>query len=112
LGPAIDRFEARFPDAMFDPGEIEVAARWPPGPRPDGEGYAHAWFGGFLQPTDGMGRPDWSAKAPIAFAVLIEYGGSGGRRSGPLAKQVAAELLSVLGPALDPDNGSSGHAER
>jgi hypothetical protein len=35
--------------------------------------------------------------------VLVEFGGSGGRTSGVLAKEIAAELLSVFGPDLDVD---------
>ncbi len=100
---AKDRFVAAHPKATFDPGDIRVATHWPPVPSPDGGNYSHAWFGGFLQPIDSDRRPDWSAGSRIAFAILVEYGGSGGRTSGPLAKAVAAELLDALGPELDPD---------
>jgi hypothetical protein len=31
----------------------------------------------------------------------VEFGGSGGRTSGPLAKEIAAVLLDALGPDLD-----------
>ncbi len=41
-------------------------------------------------------------------SVLIEFGGSGGRTSGPLGRDVAATLLSVLGPDLDPDYRGAG----
>lgn len=99
MGPAIERFETEHPAATFDPSGIEVAGHWPPDPAADGE-YSHAWFGGFLQRTGPDGRPDWTVTPRIAFAVLIEFGGSGGRVSGPLAKEVAAELLAVFGPEL------------
>ncbi len=109
--PAIKRFEAEHPRATFDPSGIEVASRWPAEPPPDDD-YSHAWFGGFLQALHPDGSPDWSATPRVAFAVLVEFGGSGGRTSGPLAKRVAAELLEVLGPDLDPNAVSSGPLRR
>lgn len=99
--PAIERFRREHPLWKFDPDSVEVATRWPSHPSSDGENYSHAWFGAFLQPLDSAGRPDWSQEAPIAFAVLVEFGGSGAQTSGPLAVQVAAELLNVLGPDLE-----------
>lgn len=94
--PAIDRFVALHPQATFDRARVEVASRWPSQPPPDGERYSHAWFGGFLQALDATGQPDWSKPPPVAFAVLVEFGGSGGRTTGPLAKRVAAELVAML----------------
>ena len=99
--PAMERFRHEHPSWTFDPARVEVASRWPTHPPPDGEHHSHAWFGGFLQPLDGHHQPDWSREAPVAFAVLVEFGGSGGQTSGPLATQVAAELLDALGPELD-----------
>jgi hypothetical protein len=95
--PAIERFRREHPLWKFDPARVEVVGRWPPYPSPDGENYSHAWFGAFLQPLDAHRQPDWSREAPIALAVLIEFGGSGAQTSGPLATQVAAEALDVLG---------------
>jgi len=95
--PAIERFRREHPLWKFDPARVEVAGRWPPYPSPDGENYSHAWFGAFLQPLDAHRQPDWSREAPIALAVLIEFGGSGAQTSGPLATQVATEALDVLG---------------
>ncbi len=100
---AIEEFRARYPGAAFDPKQATVATKWPPRPPPPDDKYSHAWFGGYLQEIDGVGRPIWSKEPPIAFAVLIEFGGSGGRTSGPLARQVARELLDVFGPELNPD---------
>ena len=99
--PAIERFRREHPLWKFDPARVEVVGRWPPYPSPDGENYSHAWFGAFLQPLDAHRQPDWSREAPIALAVLIEFGGSGAQTSGPLATQVAAEALDVLGGQLD-----------
>jgi cell division protein FtsI/penicillin-binding protein 2 len=99
--PAITRFTAEHPLATFDRDAVEVATKWPPHPPPDGERYAHAWFAGYLQKLDEGGQPDWSAAPRIAFAVLVEFGGSGGRTSGVLAKRVAAELVDILGPELN-----------
>ena len=70
-------------------------------PPPCGEGHAHAWFGGFLQKKAPDGAPDWSAVPPFAFALLVEYGSSGGRTSGPLARRVAGLLTETLGAELN-----------
>ena len=104
-GPVLDRFERDVPFATFDPDEVEVADRWPVSPPESGEHHSHAWFGGYLQAIHANGRPDWSRRPRIAFAVLVEFGGSGGRTSGPLAQRVAGEILETLGPGLDPDAG-------
>jgi hypothetical protein len=105
--PATRIFEREHPTAVLDPSGIEVARTWPPTPASDGE-YAHAWFGGFLQALGPDGSPAWELTPRIAFAVLIEYGGSGGRTSGPLAREVAGELLAVFGPDLLLEPHSSG----
>ncbi|MBI1827478.1 MAG: hypothetical protein HY287_05390 [Planctomycetes bacterium] len=98
---AIRRFEADYPRATFDAENVTVACRWPKGTPPEGENFSHAWFGGFLQARDSSGRPDWSVEPTVAFAALVEYGGSGGQTSGPLAKRIASELLEILGPNLN-----------
>jgi len=102
--PAIDRFVAQHPEASLDPDAVEVASKWPPYPPAEGGSHSHAWFGGYLQALDDHGQPDWSREPRLAFAVLIEFGGSGGRTSGPLARKVAAELLEVFGSALDEES--------
>lgn len=104
---AIERFRREHPEATFDAQAVEVASRWPITPPPQGEEHSHAWFGGFLQRRDAHGHPDWSRPSPMAFAVLVEFGGSGGRTSGPLAQQVSATLLDVFGPELDPAAGGA-----
>lgn len=109
---ATKRFIADHPQAVFDPAKVEVATRWPPHPPPPGEKFSHAWFDGYLQALDAAGRPDWSRTPRLAFAVLVEFGGSGGRTAGPLAKAVVAELLNVFGPALDTDAYAVGQARR
>ena len=102
---AMERFRYQHPSTPLDAASVEVATRWPPHPPAGEEDYSHAWFGGFLQEIDASGQPVWSRNPRVAFAVLIEFGGSGGRTSGPLATKVAEELLNVLGPELDPDAG-------
>lgn len=99
--PAIQRFQARYPGAVFEPAQVTVAERWPRNAQKDDDD-AHAWFAGFLQPLGRDGQPDWGRTPSIAFAVLVEFGGSGGRVSGPIARAVAEELLEVLGPSLAP----------
>jgi len=99
---AVERVELDHPGSTIT--ELEVEAVWPFDPgylQGEPTSFAHAWFAGFLQPRDADGSADWSRDGRIAFAVLVEYGGSGGHVAGPLAKQVAADLIEILGPALD-----------
>ena len=102
---AIERFSREYPNVAFDSEKVEVAARWPLTPPTHGEEHSHAWFGGFLQPLGAGGEPDWSRTAPLAFAILVEFGGSGGRTSGPLAQKVSAILLDAFGPDLTVSTG-------
>lgn len=97
---AIERFVRLHPAATFDPKGVKVASKWPTTPPSSGDHHSHAWFGGFLQPIDGDGQPDWSAEPRIAFAALVEFGGSGGRTSGPLAKRIAAAVIDRYGDDL------------
>ena len=80
---------------------MTVARRWPPDPPVGGGKHSHAWFGGYLQEVDERGDPDWSKEPRIAFAVLVEFGGSGGRTSGPLARDVARQVIEVFGEDLE-----------
>mgnify|MGYP001559010717 CR=1 FL=1 len=102
MEPALQRFRTEFPDATADLGNVEVASRWPTRPPREGEHHSHAWFGGYLQPVDEAGRADLHRPAPIAFALLVEYGGSGGQTAGPTAKRMADAIFDVLGPLLRP----------
>jgi len=111
-GETIKRFTSDHSDATFTPAQVEVARRWPRHPPPTGEQFSHAWFGGYLQVLDAAGQPDWSRKPHIAFTVLVEFGGSGGRTSGPLAKAVVAELLEVFGPDLDVESHTIAQVDR
>ena len=99
--PAIKRFQREHPDATFEVAQVKPFRYWPLDPPPVGQRHAHAWFAGFLQATGPDGRADWSEPPRIAFAVLIEFGGSGGRVSGPLGKAIAAEMLDVFGENLE-----------
>jgi len=47
------------------------------------------------------GGPDWSKTPHIAFVALVEFGGSGGRTSGPLAKKIASAVLERYGDDLE-----------
>jgi len=98
---AIMRFERLYPAAAFDPDAIEVASQWPRVPPESGDNHSHAWFGGYLQARTPGGEPDWSREPRIAFAALVEFGGSGGRTSGPLAKRIASTVLDVFGEDLE-----------
>ena len=99
---AKQRFEYRFREQGFEPTGFEVSRRWPANVSPD-QKCSHAWFTGYLQAIDSHRRPIWSKTPRVAFAVMLEYGGSGGRTSGPVGREVARILIETLGPNLDPD---------
>ena len=61
----------------------QAAGWWPWSPRENPTKPTHAWFIGFAPPR----RPQ------VAVAVLIEYGGSGGKIAGPVARDVFEMLL-------------------
>ncbi len=69
------------------------AAYWPAEASKDRQ-HSHAWFVAFLQPKGADGLPDWNAQARIAIAVLLEFGGSGGRSSGPVCREVAELIIN------------------
>ncbi|MCO6435954.1 MAG: hypothetical protein J5J06_02575 [Phycisphaerae bacterium] len=97
---AIERFKFDYPGATPIEDEIEIASRWPEEPPPDSERHSHAWFGGYLQRKSVTGGADFSQTPRVAFALLVEFGGSGGRTTGPLAMEVSSTLLDVLGRDL------------
>lgn len=99
---AVKKFKRQFPTATLERDDVEVASHWPPQPPPPGDRYSHAWFGGYLQKLDAFGQPDWTSTPSVAFAVLVEFGGSGGRTNGPLVKRLA-QILVDFGFA-DADN--------
>jgi len=63
--------------------EIRLAGKT--GTAEDASGADHAWFAGYV-PAE---RPR------VAFVVVLEHGGSGGKAAGPLAKQFVTSLLSL-----------------
>ncbi len=101
---AIEEFQRLYPQAILDErANVRVEAYWPPNPDDSDERYAHAWFAGYLQPVDSYGRALHDQPPPIAFALVVEFGGSGGFTAGPIAKDVAAIICDHLGESLDPD---------
>ena len=82
---------------------MTIETRWPPVPSPEGKDHAHSWFAAYLQRIDSAGLPMFEVTPRIAFVVLVEFGGSGGRTSGPIARRVARIILDTLGDDLDPD---------
>ena len=95
--------DPQYADCAFDRNELTAHAWWPVDPPPTGRMYSHAWFIGYLQPLDPLGQPLLDRTPPIAFAVMVEYGGSGGRVSAPIGRKLAQILVDTLGPQLDPD---------
>jgi penicillin-binding protein 2 len=57
---------------------------------------SHAWFIGFTQPR-GTRRGAAPQGRCYAVSVLIEYGGSGGRVAGPVAKRIVEAILAGKG---------------
>ncbi len=100
---AIHDFMADHPGAAFDFRDVEIHERWPNQPAASGRTHSHAWFAGYLQAVDSAGHPLLNKKPRIAFAVMVEFGGSGGRASGPVARDLAHLLIQILGPDLDFD---------
>ncbi|GJM26077.1 MAG: hypothetical protein DHS20C16_24920 [Phycisphaerae bacterium] len=100
---AITFFLDKHKDATFDPRAIDVAQRWPATLAEHGRKHSHAWFVAYMQKADANGQARWDQDPSIAFAVMVEFGGSGGRVSGAISQKVADVLLDVLGPDLDPD---------
>jgi len=94
-GPACERFEIEYPSATYDPTQVTLASTWPRDATPE-SAYSHAWFAGYLQAIGPDGRPIWAETPRVAFAALIEFGGSGGRITGPLARDVAKVLIDCL----------------
>ncbi len=61
----------------------EVAIAGKTGTAETGQPSDHAWFTGYV-PAD---------SPQVAFVVVLEHGGSGGRDAGPLAKKLVEEML-------------------
>jgi len=60
----------------------------------------HSWFVGLVGPRHG--------KPLYAIAVIVEYGGSGGRTAGPIANQIIRALQTEGYLPGDPDSPASG----
>ena len=52
-------------------------------------------------PVLAHGQPDWTVAPKFAFAALVEFGGSGGRVSGPLARRIARTLVDYDSASTD-----------
>ena len=63
--------------------EVTIAGKT--GTAETGRGADHAWFAGYV-PAD---RPR------IAFVIVLEHGGSGGKAAGPVARQFVSALLEL-----------------
>ena len=85
-----DRVEAA--GGRVDTLSLNVERWWPYPPDPDRARPSHAWFIGFVQPkSDGTFRG--GGRPRFAFAVMIDYGGSGGRQAGPLAADICRMII-------------------
>ncbi len=102
---------ARTPEeaqARLDPGQTwelrsrRVAERWPPVETGRGKDRTHAWFAGFAPREDPR----------IAVALVIEYGGSGGKVAAPVGRRVWELLMDSPGGYLPRDAALEGRARR
>jgi len=101
---AVEDFVRADPSARFDAeADVQPYAWFPPKRGPGEKRYAHAWFVGYLQPIDAAGEPLFDVTPPVAFAILVEFGGSGGYTTGPIGRDLSELLIRHLGPDLDPD---------
>ncbi len=66
-------------------GAVNPQAPWYRGTGKSGTDRAHAWFIGFAP----------AENPKIAFAVLVEYGGAGGRNAAPIAKDVLQACIDA-----------------
>ena len=69
--------------------DLHVDRWFPAPPESDRQRDSHAWFAGYLQRKDARGRPSPNYDPEAAIVVMVEFGGSGGRVSGPIAKDAA-----------------------
>ena len=85
---ALSRYAGEKPIVVSD----RIHELFPSGSGPDSKLPSHAWFMAYTQPrsTARGARPRGKS---YAISVIIEYGGSGGRVSGPLAREIAKLLL-------------------
>jgi penicillin-binding protein 2 len=83
--PARDE-KGRLEREFFEPSTPEAPNRkmpWYRGAGNSGKELGHAWFIGFAP----------AVNPKIAFAVLVEYGGSGGKDAGPVAQAILDACL-------------------
>jgi len=69
--------------STFDVPNPDPRLQWYRGYDPEGNNLKHAWFIGFAP----------AENPKIAFAVMVEYGGSGGTVAGPIAKGLLDALV-------------------
>ena len=101
-GQAVERFLDDHPELDREClSAIEAVEKWPEVAAEKGR-HTHAWFAGFLQRLGPDSRPRWQHPPRIALAVLLEFGGSGGRTAGPVCRDVARLILNEFPQLVDP----------
>ena len=83
---------ARYDDPKPTIAGYRTYERFPPIPE-GGKLPSHAWFIGFTQ-SKSTPKGEWPRGKVYAISVIVEYGGSGGRVAGPVAKRIAEYLLT------------------
>lgn len=78
---------------------LEPAEWWPYRRTQDRSTPSHAWFVAYMQTRTGGGRP---GRPTVAIAVLVEYGGSGGKVAGPIVGQIAQVIHDEYPQYLEP----------
>ncbi len=103
-GTAQEQGRVRVPAADDDAMPGDVTADTPAGAPDEREpawevrGLAHAWFVGVVEPADG-------SSGGYAIAVVVRWGGSGGRVAGPIANQVVLALMQEGYLPMEPGLG-------
>ena len=85
---ALGRYDGEKPIIIDD----RIHELFPPGAGPDSKLPSHAWFMAYTQPRS-TPRGERPRGKSYAISVIIEYGGSGGRVAGPVAREIAKLLL-------------------
>lgn len=101
---AVERFLHDHPDLNRDQlFNVVAAEKWPKTAAEKGR-HTHAWFTGFIQRTNDASHPQWEHTPRIALAVLLEFGGSGGRTAGPACRDVARLIVTEFKDLVEPRN--------
>jgi len=103
VAPTREAAEARLDSAQtWELQSRRVANRWPPAESGRGKDRTHAWFAGFAPREDPR----------LALALVIEYGGSGGKVAAPVGRRIFELLMDSPAGYLPRDAALEGRLRR